>query len=65
MTPNALDSWGLHAIMDKGERGQGSEISKEIVNLQVAEEEQNPWDGQIYSRKPRNNGTLIQKFTST
>lgn len=36
--------------MDKGERGKGSETSKETGNLQVVEEEQNHHGRQILAR---------------
>lgn len=42
--------------MDKGEREQKPEISKETSILQVAEEEWDTCVGQILARQPRNNG---------
>lgn len=38
-TQNALGNLGLCAIMNKGDGGQASEISKEIGDLQVVGEE--------------------------
>ena len=48
---------GIYVFLDKGEREQASEISKEIGNVLVAEEEQNRRGRSMFARQPGNNRT--------